>query len=158
MQTLTILSLLILSVVATPDCYDFSVTSKKTDYLEVLPSLLFYRQVDWLMLESGQNCGFYTYGDVFLKSYDADVSGIYFVFKKGASLTCNLDSTKHDYTNSKWLYANSLNAASDVCGYYVGVANSGSTAKMFQVIRTAADTLKWSVSIFTIFMTTYLLN
>ena len=61
--------LLILRVTATPDCYDFSVSNLRDDYFEVLPKLLFYGQVDWLELQSGRNCAFYTYGDVFFKSY-----------------------------------------------------------------------------------------
>ena len=38
------LGLLILfgSVSATPDCYDFSVTTMNTTYFEMLPELLFY--------------------------------------------------------------------------------------------------------------------
>ncbi len=35
---------------ATPDCYDFSVTEKREDYMDMLPKLLFYGQVDWLKL------------------------------------------------------------------------------------------------------------
>ena len=27
---------------ATPDCYDFSVTEKREDYMDMLPKLLFY--------------------------------------------------------------------------------------------------------------------
>jgi hypothetical protein len=55
---------------ATPDCYDFSVTEIRNDYIDMLPKLLFYGQVDWLKLYSGKNCAFYTYGDVFFRSFD----------------------------------------------------------------------------------------
>ncbi len=42
MKKLLIALLLALCAVATPDCYDFSVTSPKEDYFEFLPKLLFY--------------------------------------------------------------------------------------------------------------------
>lgn len=35
---------------ATPDCYDFSVTEKREDKMDLLPKLLFYGSVDWLNL------------------------------------------------------------------------------------------------------------
>ena len=72
----TIVSLLIISstlllslVSATADCYDFSVTEKREDYMEFLPNMLYYGQVDWLKIQGGKNCAFYTYGDVFFQSY-----------------------------------------------------------------------------------------
>ncbi len=67
-------------------------TTLKEDYFEFLPRILFYGNVDWMVLEPGKNCGFYTYGDVFIKSYDSTVSGIYFVFKKALGTTCELQS------------------------------------------------------------------
>ena len=72
---------------ATPDCYDFSVT-EKVDNFEFLPKILYYGQVDWLNLQTGKNCAFYTYGDVFFRSYHSTVSGIYFVFRKTLGSTC----------------------------------------------------------------------
>jgi hypothetical protein len=40
---LIILALALLStVLATPDCYDYSVTTLRDDYFEILPKLLFY--------------------------------------------------------------------------------------------------------------------
>ncbi len=71
------------SVHATPDCYDFTVTKIKRDYLEVLPLLMYYNKVDWMTLEPNSNCAFYTYGDVFFKAYDTGIAGIYFRFLKG---------------------------------------------------------------------------
>ena len=83
------LTLLLSSVRGTADCYDFSVTtSLDTSYFEILPMLLFYGTTDWLSLQQHQNCGFYTYGDIFFKSYNANVTGIYFVFKKTLSDIC----------------------------------------------------------------------
>jgi hypothetical protein len=95
----TIVPLLILSstlllslVSATPDCYDFSVTEKREDYMEFLPNMLYYGQVDWLKIQGGKNCAFYTYGDVFFQSYHSSVSGIYFVFRKTLGSTCKLEN------------------------------------------------------------------
>lgn len=45
---LFILAALLSTVFATPDCYDYSVTTLRQDYFEVLPKLLFYGQTDWL--------------------------------------------------------------------------------------------------------------
>jgi hypothetical protein len=87
MKAPLILALLFASqVIATPDCYDYSVTRKRTDYMEFLPLVMFYNKVDWMELDPGQNCAFYTYGDVFFKSYNTSVVGIHFKFYKGTNL------------------------------------------------------------------------
>ena len=122
-----------------------SVTSTVDDYIELLPKLMFYGQVDWLKLQPGKNCGFYTYGDVFFKSFDPTVTAIYFIFKKTLSSTCELDATLQTFKNETWLYANSIYSDPKVCGYYVGVANGGSVDQMFSVIRTGAKLIKTSL-------------
>lgn len=99
MKSLFITALLFVLSRATPDCYDFSVTTLQDNTFELLPKMLFYTHVDWMTLDAGKNCGFYTYGDVFIKSYDTSVSGIYFVFKKTLGTTCTLDSTMHSFKN-----------------------------------------------------------
>lgn len=87
MKLLVLALLAATTVWATPDCYDFSVTTLSTSYFEVLPTLLYYGKVDWLTLNSGKNCAFYTYGDVFFQSYSTSfLSGIYFRFYKGNNL------------------------------------------------------------------------
>ncbi len=91
-NVLFFIALLSSIAIATPDCYDFSVTEKREDYMDMLPKLLFYGQVDWLKLQSGKNCAFYTYGDVFFRSYHPTVSGIYFVFRKTLGSTCKLEN------------------------------------------------------------------
>lgn len=135
-------ALMVAVTLATPDCYDFSVTTLEENYFELLPKMLFYGNVDWMTLKAGKNCGFYTYGDVFLKSYDTPVQGIYFVFQKTLGTTCTLNSTMHTFKNETWLYANSINADQNVCGYYIGVANSGTVDQVVQVIRSSAVFLK----------------
>jgi hypothetical protein len=93
MKLIILVLALLSTVLATPDCYDYSVTTLRDDYFEVLPKLLFYGQTDWLTIQPGENCAFYTYGDVFFKSYHSSVSGIYFVFRKVlGSATCKLDN------------------------------------------------------------------
>jgi hypothetical protein len=125
MKKLLLLAGLFYLALATPDCYDFSVTELRDDYIEVLPLLIYYGQVDWLKLKTGNNCGFYTYKDVFFQSYDSSLSAIYFTFMKGDNLQCNLDNTLRNFPSQTWLYANSVQADADVCGYFVGVANAG---------------------------------
>jgi hypothetical protein len=129
-------------VTCTADCYDFSVTTMNDTYFEFLPQLLFYGSVDWMSLQKGKNCGFYTYGDVFIKTYNKNTTGIYFVFKKTLGTTCTLDSTLRTFNNETWLYANSLNADPNVCGYYVGIANSASEDVMINIVRSAAEMLR----------------
>lgn len=70
------------------------------------------------------------------------MTGIYFVFKKTLSDICQLDTTLHSFPNKTWLYANSLGADPNVCGYYVGVANSNPTDQMVQFIRSSAKAVK----------------
>lgn len=122
-------SLAISLVSGTPDCYDWSVTEKRDDYMEFLPNMLYYGQVDWIKLQGGKNCAFYTYGDVFFQSYHSSVSGIYFIFRKTLSSTCELENKLNTFTNGSWLYANSLYSDPTICGYYVGIANAGSAIK-----------------------------
>ena len=100
-QLLLLLSLCFIAPLtkATADCYDFSVTEMSDSYFEMLPKMLFYGNVDWMKLKAGKNCGFYTYGDVFVKTYDSTVSGIYFVFKKTLGTTCELDATLKTFKN-----------------------------------------------------------
>ena len=138
MKSLLISALLLSLAAATPDCYDFSVTSPQSDYFELLPQMLFYGNIDWMKLQGGKNCGFYTYGDVFLRTYDPSTTGIYFKFTKTLGSTCQLNTTLNTFKNETWLYANSLNADQTICGYYVGVANSGSVERMVQIIRSGA--------------------
>jgi len=66
---LPILAALTSVALATPDCYDFSVTTLNSTYMEVLPTMLYYGHTDWMTLNPYSNCGFYTYGDVFIKTY-----------------------------------------------------------------------------------------
>ena len=42
MKSILITAILAYSALATPDCYDFSVTKLKRDYMEVLPLMIYY--------------------------------------------------------------------------------------------------------------------
>ena len=95
-----------------------------------------------MTLNAGSNCGFYTYGDVMIKTYDKSTSGIYFVFYKTLGTTCTLNSTLHLFKNETWLHANSDYADTTVCGYYVGIANSDANPQTINIIRTSATFLK----------------
>ena len=105
-----LLAILVYSALATPDCYDFSVTKLNRDYMEVVPLFLYYNSVDWLTIQGNSNCGFYTYGDVFYKGYSDKLQGVYFKFYKGDDLTCNLDNTLLNFKNETWIYSNSIQA------------------------------------------------
>ena len=124
MKVILTLGLLAYSALATPDCYDFTQTKRKTNYMEVLPLMMYYNKVDWLSI-NGNNaqCGIYTYGDVFFKSYHEKVTANYFVYKKMDGVTCTLDTNMYTMESNTWLYANSMMADQTVCGYFVGVIN-----------------------------------
>ena len=145
-----LMSALFYHAAATPDCYDFTVTKIDRNYLEMLPLMMYYNHVDWLTIQGNSNCAFYTYEDVFFQSYDPNVSGVYFKFIKGTSLSCTLDNTMYTYPNGTWLYSNSILADPTICGYYVGVANSGTTTGMFEIIRTNAMFI--SLSLFSVML------
>ena len=143
--------LLLLSLVkfsSTADCFGWS-TTKRASYSEVLPLLLYFDSVNWINLNPTASCNFKSYGAVFLKFYSSDLSATYQKYQKSGT-TCTLDSTSYTYTSAEWLYSNDILANNVDCGYYVTITNSNSAAaKMFSVIRTAAEYIKSSVGIIT---------
>jgi hypothetical protein len=50
MKLIILASAVLSMVLATPDCYDFSVTTLREDFFEPLPKLLFYGSTDWLTI------------------------------------------------------------------------------------------------------------
>mgnify|MGYP001286624002 CR=1 FL=1 len=120
--------------VCTPDCYNFTegITKKWNGYTEPLPPNLKGLRVDWMTIKPGKNCAFYTFSDIYFASFHPGVQGIYLNFLNQSSTVtsgapCTLESTKINTLNSgTWLYANSFSAPKNICGYYVGVANSDS--------------------------------
>ncbi len=158
MNKLAILSLFVAAALATPDCYDESVSRKVPGYMDVLPSLLYYGQVDYMEIDAGANCAYYTYRDTLFRSYSSSITGIYFVFYKGDDYQCNLDNSLESYPEGKWLYANTFFADPSVCGYFVGIANSGAESGMFQIIRTSAEDLRITLTATALVAATYFLN
>ena len=106
--TLILAAILASSVLATPDCYDFTVTQLRKDYTEILPLMVYYNHIDYLTIDPGANCAFYTYGNTFFKSYNTSIVGIHFNFMKGSNLQCTLDNTLRTFSSETWLYANSM--------------------------------------------------
>lgn len=158
MKFAVLATLLVATVIATPDCYDGTVAKRDKSYMELLPKMMFYGQTDWLMLDAGANCAYYTYRDTLFKSYSPSVTGIYFVFYKGNNYQCNLDNQLLNLNSGEWLYANTFFADPSVCGYYVGVANGGATPGLFQVIRTSAEALRITLTVAAMAAATYMLN
>lgn len=59
----------------TPSCYDSNgdVGYKWNSYQDTSgypASFLYEKRVDWMVLEPGKNCGFYTSSDVYFASYN----------------------------------------------------------------------------------------
>ena len=71
---LLLLSLLPLSQAV--DCFGWSVT-KRVSYMEVLPQLLYYDEVNWINLDAQRSCTFKSKQDVFLKLYGKDLTASY---------------------------------------------------------------------------------
>ncbi|TNV86459.1 hypothetical protein FGO68_gene16457 [Halteria grandinella] len=113
------------------DCFSWSVT-KRVNYMEVLPLMIYYDQINWINLDPQQTCTFRTYEAVFLKTFSSNLT--------------LASATATPYKNLTWLYSNHILAESpDVCGFLVTVQNNHtSQAKMFQVIRTSAMLVKAS--------------
>lgn len=81
-----------------------------------------------MVIYGGKNCGFYTFSDVYFSSFSTTLQGIYLRFVNvttDGKTTCTLESTNmQTFTSGTWLYANSTKAEPNVCGYFVGIANS----------------------------------
>lgn len=67
-KQLAILALLVASAFATPDCYDDTVSRIVPGYMDVLPTLMYYGQVDYMEIDAGSNCAYYTYRDTLFRS------------------------------------------------------------------------------------------
>lgn len=80
MKGSTILQLLMVasmvSLGSTTDCFAWSVT-KRADYLEVLPLILYYDRVNWINLDATKTCTYKTFEATFLKFYSNDLSASY---------------------------------------------------------------------------------
>lgn len=127
------------------DCFGWSVT-KRVNYLEVLPLMIYYDHVNWINLDSRSACTFKTYEAVFIKTTSPDLVVSYQTYKEKDFLCTLNTTTAAPYKNATWLYSNhNLQMEPDICGFLVMVQNTNTTeAKMFQVIRTSAMLIKAS--------------
>ena len=57
-----------LSAVQAIDCFGWSVT-RRVNYLEIVPMLLYFDHVDWINLDPGYTCTFKSTQSVFLELY-----------------------------------------------------------------------------------------
>ncbi len=76
LQLLVVASALLLNLGTTTDCFAWSVT-KRADYIEVLPLLLYYDHVNWINLDATKTCTYKTFEATFLKFYSNDFSASY---------------------------------------------------------------------------------
>lgn len=127
------------------DCFGWSVT-KRVNYLEVLPMMMYYDHVNWINLDPLKTCTFKTFEAVFLKTFSSNLIVSYQPYKE-VDFKCALESTTATaYKNTTWLYSNHiLQDSPDICGFLVTVQNNHTTQpQMFQVIRTNAMLVKAS--------------
>ena len=134
------------------DCFGWSVT-RRVNYLEVVPMLLYFDHVDWINLDPGYTCTFRTNQAVFLQLYSSNLTASYQEYKYSDDFVCALNTTQvaQKFANQTWHYSNdALSADPKVCGYLVTIQNKDvRKANMFQVIRTGAELLKQSLLLIT---------
>lgn len=113
-------------VLGTPECYDFTNSTSVTKKLDSIEGFYKDKTLNFISLKNNSNCGFYTYSDVYFASLHPNVNGIYmkYIKQQANSTSCTLESTNlFTLDSGSWLF---LNASSNLCGFYVGIANSDS--------------------------------
>ena len=122
------------------DCFGWSWT-KRASYMEMLPQLLYYDKVDWINLDPGRTCTFFSTEAVFLLLINKNLTATYQTYKD-TSGRCRLttDPAK-PYINGSWIYSNHiLQDSPDVCGFLISIRNPNTVGSaMFEVIRSAAS-------------------
>ena len=73
---LLFLSISYIEYVHAVDCFGWSWT-KRASYVELLPSMIYFDQVDWINLNPTRSCTFKTTEAVFLKLYDKKLTASY---------------------------------------------------------------------------------
>lgn len=132
--------LLLLPLALAGDCFTWRV-SKKSPYLELLPTAVFYDQVDWINLDPSASCTVNTFGDSVVRFYSGELSAKYQKYKFGKD-GCTLEPTSYTYTPREWLYATSYFSEPLVCGHFITITNNNAfEGKMFSIVRTAAQNL-----------------
>ncbi len=74
------------------DCFGWSVT-RRVNYLEIVPMLLYFDKVDWINLDPGFTCTFKSTQSVFLQLYSANLTASYQVYEYGDNFACKLNQT-----------------------------------------------------------------
>ena len=121
------------------DCWDAQNADVKInkDFMDILPQAMFYGRSEWMDLNAGASCDFYTYGDVFFRTYDTGVSATKTVFKLNGAGACANTNAQSTFKSLTWAPASSFSAEPLVCGYYIKVTNSAAKG-MFMTVRSGA--------------------
>ena len=70
------LSMSLIKEVKSVDCFSWSWT-KRSSYVEILPQMVYFDQVDWINLDPTRSCTFKSTEAIFLKLYDKKLSASY---------------------------------------------------------------------------------
>ncbi len=89
------------------DCFGWSIT-KRANYMELLPQLLYYDQVNWINLDPNRTCTFKTYEAVFLQLINKNLTASYQVYRENSQTgKCILSNqAAKPFRNNTWLYSN----------------------------------------------------
>ena len=89
------------------DCFAWSIT-KRASYMELLPQLLYFDQVNWINLDPSRTCTFRTQEAVFVELLNPNLTATYQTYM-GGSGRCSLstDAAK-PYKNGTWMYSNHI--------------------------------------------------
>ena len=76
--------------------------------MEMLPQLLYYDKVDWINLDPGRTCTFYSTEAVFLLLINKNLTATYQTYKDSMG-KCSLTSDPaKQYVNGSWIYSNHI--------------------------------------------------
>ena len=138
LSCLCLIALSLLQTVQAVDCFGWSWT-KRASYMEMLPQLLYYDKVDWINLDPGRTCTFFSTEAVFLLLINKNLTASYQTYRDSSG-KCTLQGTSKPYINGSWIYSNHiLQESPDVCGFLTSITNPNAKGSaMFEVIRSAA--------------------
>ena len=116
-----LLSVTLLPQASAVDCFGWSVT-KRVNFMEMLPMLLYYDQINWINLDPSRTCTFRTTEALFMKLYTSDLVVSYQPYSE-KNFKCTLQTTPAvAYKNLTWMYANHVLAPTpETCGYLVTI-------------------------------------
>ena len=76
MFSLTILVILLINPSSARDCFSWTVT-KRANYIEILPALMYWPKITYMMLDSQASCSFIAKRDAFANSYSSQIVSTY---------------------------------------------------------------------------------